>query len=206
MPLYANVNGASREIGRLYANAGGVSKELNALYANSGGVQKTIFRRGSKYYKINAGTGRDVYDGITTVRWNRQFNLMYNNGRFWIGGGSSGTSLPGSAFYIDLTTASVVGNKMKMTQEPVEGLTTFDYYSWQIDFESNDPNAVSVVWLSGKSETHFIDYSDYALYISANSATFFRWGDPYGQSGPYWFRTYDETPAGYSDNDRIIIK
>lgn len=204
MPLYANVNGASREIGHLYANVGGVSKELNALYANDNGVQKTVYRRGSKYYKINAGTGRDVYDGTTTVRWNARFNLMFNTGRFWIGGGRSGTSIPGGVYYIDLTTAAVTGSTMKMPIEPVEGLTTFDYYSWQIDFESNDPNAVSVVWLSGEHEPFFIDGYDHALYISANSATFFRWGNDY--SGWYWFRTYEETPPGYRDNDRIIIK
>lgn len=47
MPLYANIDGAKREVTQLYANIGGAKKMLSEMNGNIAGAKKKIF---SRYY------------------------------------------------------------------------------------------------------------------------------------------------------------
>ena len=47
MPLYANIDGAKREVTQLYANIGGAKKMLSEMNGNIDGAKKKIF---SRYY------------------------------------------------------------------------------------------------------------------------------------------------------------
>ena len=67
MPLYANIDGAKREVTQLYVNIGGAKKMLSEMNGNIDGAKKKIFSRyytWAKYVSYRSGT---TYGGYGTT-------------------------------------------------------------------------------------------------------------------------------------------
>lgn len=76
MPLYANIDGAKREVKELYANIGGAKKMLSEMNGNIDGAKKKIFSRyytWAKYVSYRTGSAYRPYtqtsDEINSYLW-----------------------------------------------------------------------------------------------------------------------------------------
>ena len=64
MPLYANIDGAQREVKKVYANVGGVQKVFSEMNGNIDGAKKKIFSKyytWAKYVSYRSGSAYDNY-------------------------------------------------------------------------------------------------------------------------------------------------
>lgn len=64
MPLYANIDGAQREVKKLYANVGGAQKVFSEMNGNIDGAKKKIFSKyytWAKYISYRSGSAYDDY-------------------------------------------------------------------------------------------------------------------------------------------------
>lgn len=71
MPLYANIDGAKREVTQLYANIGGAKKMLSEMNGNIGGAKKKIFSKyytWAKYISYQSGFEYGNYHVSSTIR------------------------------------------------------------------------------------------------------------------------------------------
>ena len=97
MPLYANIDGAKREVKELYANIGGAKKMLSEMNGNIDGAKKKIFSRyytwakyvSERYDKYYPSYHTDIHyqtpitifppDSIITDGLAGMWDVVYNN-------------------------------------------------------------------------------------------------------------------------------
>ena len=71
MPLYANIDGAKRELTQLYANIGGAKKMLSEMNGNIDGAKKKIFSRLYTWAKYVSERYDTYYPSYNTDNFNR---------------------------------------------------------------------------------------------------------------------------------------
>lgn len=199
MPLYANINGARKEIIRLYANIGGASREINTMYANIDGVKKNIFTNGEKFYTMQPSYGSEVWSSGTRFI-GRGFTVNPGNATFTLTDVKYDATIHRGELYVDDFVQS--GSTLKWARYYAQQGGTIDYLFWKLDFGSDSPNVIGTAY-SADGRGGYIG-ADYLMYIRTENVTFYRWRQS-ANSGGYWYRTFDTTPDGYDASTKTIL-
>lgn len=203
MPLYANINGAKKEIIRLYTNIGGASRGINTMYANINGAQKMIFTSGEKFYTLRPTDGSETWNGspngLYYIGWS--FLVKPNYGTFELQYYRPDANIRREELYIDQFSQS--GSVLKMAKDWSGVGNIIKFYAWKLDFGAAVPDAVGTAY-SPNGSGAFINSEDRSMYIRADDVTFYRWRE-HPNNGGYWYRTFDTTPDGFDASTRTII-
>lgn len=205
MPMYANIDGAQKELVRFYANIDGSARELSAMYANIDGVHKMIFTSGEKCYTVKPTEERDVWTPTPGM-------LYYMGSGFTVNGSGNSFSLTGVRYgsiihagEIFIDDFAQTGTVLKQAIYYSSFNQDINCYAWRLDFGSDMPDMVGTAY-SPDERGSFIS-RNHTMYVRTGAFTFYRWSrNGANEDIPiYWYRTYDTTPEGYDESTKITL-